>query len=84
MCLEDQFIKALFAPENKEGSKGLSEELGISENALCSIITRVKKSHPHFIILAIGEAGSTVKCYPNKGKITEVLHFFKRRKLYRY
>jgi hypothetical protein len=67
MSLEDELLRALYACESAVASDELAYELGISENALCSIVNRIKMNHPHFIITETkGHQNNKLSLHPNK------------------
>src|SRR5215210_1828349 len=54
LSLEDELIRALYNDEKEVGSEVLAGQLGISENALFSIVNRIRKSFPYFILIHKG------------------------------
>ena len=49
MCLEDQFLETLIYKSGSVEVNDVADSLGISINALLSIINRVEANLPHFI-----------------------------------
>src|SRR5688572_23532997 len=51
MCLEDIFLVQMYNQQEAVEVKKISETMGITVNALLSIMNRVMANHPEFIIV---------------------------------
>ena len=78
ISLEDALLRALYAYEKEVAVTVLAGWLGISENAVISIVNRIRKSHPHFIMITKEEEHSKAILHFNKGVEREVLLFLEQ------
>lgn len=74
MCLEDQFLETLIYHSGSVEVNEVADSLGISINALLSIINRVEANHPHFIYFEKdNQNNSTI--YLSQEKVQEAVTF---------
>ena len=72
ISLEDALLRVLFAQQREVAGRVLAEWLGISENAVASIVNRIRMSHPHFIMITKEDEHGNPVFYLNKAVEREV------------
>src|SRR6476661_4925421 len=74
MCLEDRFLITLYNQQNEISLNVMADAVSLTENALQSIIHRIKSGYPNYLIVR-EEATDAMVLSPNGSLEKEVRQF---------
>lgn len=77
-CLEDRLLTSLYSQEMPVPLENLAHPISITTNAALSIVHRIQRSHPKFILVQEQGSGSPIMISANDAQAKKVKNFLQQ------